>query len=90
MDKDFDCLFFFERKIPLYHRIPEVISDAIKRKSKFGSSNNRLKGFSISTNYKKKKTNHEYRAEKKAVPSDLRICTMSHALLGWQPDQKGI
>jgi len=42
------------------------------------------------TEGEKKKTNHEYRAEKKAVPSDLRICTMSHALLGWQPDQKGI
>lgn len=36
MDKDFDCLFFFERKTALYHHIPEVISGAIKRKSKIG------------------------------------------------------
>ena len=37
-----------------------------------------------------RKKNHEYRAEKQAVPSDLRICTMSQALLSWQPDQKGM
>ena len=36
MDKDFDCLFFFEGKNPLYHHIPKVISNAIKRKGKIG------------------------------------------------------
>ena len=36
------------------------------------------------------KKKREYRAEKQAVPSDLRICTMSQALLNWKPYQKGM